>query len=138
MEINEASAIWETYKGRRPSDEQKNALKTLLSAQIIPNNVPRSLFREFATQTPQSAPRISRNETQINRDAKKQDNFRRLANYRTSQVLDALRKIGNLSNRSAYSWNESDVAAIFTAIEQELMATQARFTPNRRKEFRLS
>ena len=67
----------------------------------------------------------------------KGDAFKRLAERRTNAILDRIRVLGNLSNPYAYEYNEDDVRAIFSAIDQELRATRAKFQANRRREFRL-
>jgi hypothetical protein len=57
----------------------------------------------------------------------RRDKFVRLAETRTEKALDALRLIGNLSNRSNYDYTTADVAAIFDALESELRLHRERF-----------
>lgn len=64
--------------------------------------------------------------------SKARENFVRLAEKRTRRALKALRLIGNLSNRSNYSWDVGDVAQIFTALESEMKAARQRFSNERR------
>ena len=45
----------------------------------------------------------------------KRENFVRLAEGRTQLALDAIRKIGNLSNSRAYDYTDADVKAIIKA-----------------------
>jgi hypothetical protein len=59
------------------------------------------------------------------------DNFVRLAENRTRQAMKALRLIGNLSNKSNYSYSEQDVSKIFRVLEAELKYARRRFNENR-------
>jgi hypothetical protein len=51
----------------------------------------------------------------------------RLAEARTRKAIRDLRLIGNLSNRSNYSYGEEDVRKIFRALTEELRRAQRRF-----------
>ena len=53
--------------------------------------------------------------------------FVKLAEARTTRAIKQIQLIGNLSNRSNYSWNESDVKKIFSALESELRQSRKRF-----------
>jgi hypothetical protein len=53
--------------------------------------------------------------------------FVRLAERRTTSVLEKLRILGNCANRYAYEWTEADVMAIFGAIRDETDRAQLRF-----------
>jgi hypothetical protein len=73
--------------------------------------------------------------------SRKRENFVRLAEARVNRALREIRLIGNLSNRSAYTYNESDVRSIFKAIQRELDAAKGRFTGDNGsgdKDFRLA
>lgn len=67
----------------------------------------------------------------------RREKFNRLATYRTNAVLDKIRILGNLSNRSNYDCDESDVKKIFGAIEEQVRLLKARFMSKKRKEFKL-
>lgn len=54
--------------------------------------------------------------------------FVRLANARVGKAIDAVRIIGNLSNRSNYSYSESDIERIFRTLNNELKACKQRFS----------
>lgn len=58
----------------------------------------------------------------------KRDNFVRLAEARVNRALREIRLIGNLSNRSAYSYTDVDVREIFKALQKETETAKARFT----------
>ncbi len=56
------------------------------------------------------------------------EKFLRLANSRVTKAIQAIRIVGNLSNRSNYSYTEADVEKIFRALGTELKNCRARFT----------
>ncbi len=55
----------------------------------------------------------------INKEAKEQ-RFKRIASKRTEKVLDALRKLGNCSNRGIYGYSNEDVSKMFSAVDSEV------------------
>ncbi len=57
----------------------------------------------------------------------KSDAFKRLAENRTNEALDAIRKIGNLSNRNNYSFSPEQLTRIFTAIRAAIDTAERRF-----------
>lgn len=57
----------------------------------------------------------------------RKDRFVRLAERRTQRVLDSLRLIGNLANRSNYEYSDADVKKIFAAIELEVKIAREKF-----------
>ena len=74
---------------------------------------------------------------QIRTTSKRRDNFKRLAEKRTTAVLERLRILGNLSNRSAYDFSEDDVRKIFAAIDREVRLTKSKFESSMERKFRL-
>ena len=67
--------------------------------------------------------------------------FVRLAEARTNKILKGLDLLGNLSNKSNYSFTEEDVKKIFSAIEQKTKSVSAKFKssirPRSEDDFRL-
>lgn len=63
------------------------------------------------------------------------DRFKRLAIFRTNVVLEKLRILGNLSNKTNYDYSDEEINKIFYAIDSQLRNIKARFTGKRRKEF---
>ena len=57
----------------------------------------------------------------------KEDKFKRLAEQRVNAILDKLRLMGQLSNKSNYGYTEEQVEATFRAIQQELNSTRSKF-----------
>ncbi|BBT18432.1 hypothetical protein WP8S17C03_44810 [Metapseudomonas otitidis] len=58
----------------------------------------------------------------------KREKFVRLAEQRVNRAIKDISLIGNLSNRSAYSFTEDDVKKIFKALQKELDQAKSRFT----------
>lgn len=54
-------------------------------------------------------------------------NFVRLAEGRTQAALDAIRKLGNLSNRRAYEFTEADIRKISKALKEAVTDLERRF-----------
>ncbi len=70
----------------------------------------------------------------------KRDKFVSLAEARVNKALKDIQLIGNLSNKSAYEFNEADVRKIFLALQKALDISKGRFsrdTENASGEFRL-
>ena len=65
-------------------------------------------------------------ERQMPPRSEKHANFRRLAQARTESVLDALRKIANLSSPN-YEFEDAEVEKMFSAIEQGVEEARGRF-----------
>jgi len=69
-----------------------------------------------------------------NRD--KRATFVRLAEARVNKALNALRLIGNLSNRNNYEFDDSDANRIITALESELRYLRQQFIEKERAKNR--
>jgi len=67
----------------------------------------------------------------------KKERFRNLAEKRTNVVLQKLKVLGNCSNRSAYDYSDADITKIFSAIEQKIRTTKARFHIPKKQKFKL-
>lgn len=63
--------------------------------------------------------------------------FKRVATYRTKEVLDKLRLLGNLSNKANYDYTEEETIKIFSAIESQLRIVKAKFHFAKKAEFKL-
>ncbi len=68
----------------------------------------------------------------------KEHRFKRLAEQRVNVILDKLRLLGQLSNRRNYDYLDTEVEAIFRAIQKDLNDIKAKFKdgPERRRRFR--
>jgi len=55
------------------------------------------------------------------------EKFISLAEKRVTRAIKDLRLIGNLSNRSNYSYTEEDARKIMSALERELRSMKQRF-----------
>lgn len=65
------------------------------------------------------------------------DRFKRLAIRRTNAVLDKLRLLGNLSNKSSYDYTDEELNRIFAAVESQLKLTKSRFNKGEKRKFSL-
>jgi hypothetical protein len=63
--------------------------------------------------------------------------FIRIAERRTNRVLEALRILGNCSNRSAYEYDEQELDKIFREIDAQVKDTRALFRAGARRRFSL-
>lgn len=61
----------------------------------------------------------------ITRD--KRNKFVELVEARVNRAIKDIRLIGNLSNRSAYTYSDEDVKKVFRALQKELDSARARF-----------
>lgn len=62
------------------------------------------------------------------RSDEKRERFVRLAEQRVNRTIRELKLIGNLSNRSAYSFEDEDVKKIFQSLQKEMDAARERFS----------
>lgn len=66
-------------------------------------------------------------------DTRKREKFRELAESRTNKALDAIGRIGNLSNRSLYEWDEPEVRKVVKVLKDAVSEVEAKFTSPRGK-----
>jgi len=67
----------------------------------------------------------------------KEDNFNRLAPSRVNALLNRIRILGNLSNRSSYEYTEEQVDKMFATIRERLKLVENKFlvVVKRKEEF---
>jgi len=58
----------------------------------------------------------------------KRENFVRIAERRTNNAIKAIRIIGKLNNRAAYSYDDADVRKITKALSDEIEALKTRMS----------
>lgn len=63
----------------------------------------------------------------------KRDKFRRLAESRTNNALVAIGRIGNLSNRQLYEFEEMEIRKITKALKEAISEIEIRFASPRGK-----
>ena len=61
------------------------------------------------------------------RNSDKNIKFVKLAEGRTQAALNAIRKIGNLSNKRAYEYEDADVIKIVKALREAVSEVERRF-----------
>lgn len=66
-------------------------------------------------------------DSHMSADDKKHTKFRELAEKRTNKALEAVRLIGNLSNRQTYVYEEAEVRKITKALRDAVSEVEARF-----------
>ena len=74
----------------------------------------------------------------VNRENR--NRFVRLAENRVSRAINSIRLIGNLSNKSNYSYTDADVRAIISALQSEINNLKGQFNKKDSKssdQFRL-
>ena len=70
----------------------------------------------------------------------KHEKFRELAEKRTNNAIEAILRIGNLSNRQQYEFQEEEVAKILQALRDSVLEIEERFASPQargRSQFRL-
>ncbi len=68
----------------------------------------------------------------------RRERFKRLASTRTSEVLKKIKILSNCANRSAYDYNEDEIAKIFYAIDKAVKDSKSKFYfPNNKINFKL-
>ena len=70
----------------------------------------------------------------------KEENFKRLAEARTNKIINMIDLLGNLSNKSNYSYTKDQIDFIFESIEASLKESKAKFydeSNQKKKKFRL-
>ncbi len=65
--------------------------------------------------------------TQPKAGASKREKFRTLAENRTNKALEAISRIGNLSNRQIYEFEEAEVRKIVRALKDAVNEVENRF-----------
>lgn len=67
----------------------------------------------------------------------KRERFKRLAVYRTKEILKRLKVLGNCANRSAYKYTEEEINKIFSEIEKKTREVKSKFHFFGKEEFKL-
>jgi hypothetical protein len=57
----------------------------------------------------------------------KHERFRALAESRTNKAIEAISRIGNLSNRQIYDFDELEVRKILRALREAVTSVESRF-----------
>ena len=67
-------------------------------------------------------------EQRVSAEDRKHAKFRELAEKRTNKALEAIRLIGNLSNRQTYVYDEAEVRKIVKALRDAVSDVEGRFS----------
>jgi hypothetical protein len=68
-------------------------------------------------------------ENSVKEDNEKRAKFVRLAEGRVQSALSSIRKIGNLSNRRSYQFDETDIRKIIKALKDAVGELERKFDP---------
>lgn len=60
-------------------------------------------------------------------ESEKRAKFRELAEARTNKAIEAIARIGNLSNRQIYEFDEAEVKKIIKALREAVSAVESKF-----------
>lgn len=63
----------------------------------------------------------------------KHSKFRELAQSRTNRALEAIARIGNLSNKHLYEWDELEIRKVIKALRSAVSDVETRFTSPKEK-----
>lgn len=64
----------------------------------------------------------------------KAEKFIRLEEYRINKAIDAIGRLENLANKSAYEYTPEQVEAMFVVLESKVAEVKAKFTVTKNKE----
>lgn len=64
----------------------------------------------------------------------KQENFKRIADNRTSRIVDLISKLHNLTNSSFYEYTDEQIDDMFKIIQKELDKQKNIFLSERKKD----
>lgn len=64
---------------------------------------------------------------------KKRENFQRLSELRTNNILKALRVLGNCANKNAYEYTKQEIKKMFNAISEAIKETKLKFKKSPKK-----
>lgn len=67
----------------------------------------------------------------------KHENFKRLAEKRTNNILKYLRLLGNLSNTHNYEYSKEEITKIFSVIDNEMKRIKNLFKKPNGEKFKL-
>lgn len=63
------------------------------------------------------------------RNIAKSEKFKILSEHRVNLILDKIRILGNLANRSNYEYSQEEVTRMFRVVEKALKETRDKFSP---------
>jgi hypothetical protein len=69
----------------------------------------------------------------VGNSKEKHEKFRALAESRTNKAIEAILRIGNLSNRQIYDFEQSEVRKVIRALKDAVSLVESRFESPRGK-----
>jgi hypothetical protein len=64
---------------------------------------------------------------QMSKALDKRAKFKKLAEGRTNRAIEAILRIGNLSNRQIYQWEDAEVKKVIRALREAVTSVENRF-----------
>lgn len=71
--------------------------------------------------------------TQNQESETKAEKFIRLGEYRVNKIMEAIKRLEHLSNRSSYEYTTDQVEAMFSILETRLSEVKAGFTEKKKE-----
>ena len=125
------------YAHRKIAEEIQNSSKLKIEIDKIKN----LLYGESLNKSQENKNKINFEKKLENMNKQNQNNkrerFKRLATYRTNEILKRLKVLGNCANRSAYEYSEEEISKIFSELERRIKEVKAKFHFSKEKEFKL-
>ncbi|MBJ7437599.1 MAG: hypothetical protein JHD35_01055 [Sphingopyxis sp.] len=69
----------------------------------------------------------------IQEELSKRGKFRELAEARTNRAIEAIARLGNLSNKQLYEWEDTEVKKIVKALRDSVTDVEQRFASPKTK-----
>lgn len=66
-------------------------------------------------------------------ESSKREKFRELAEARTNRAMEAIARLGNLSNKQLYEWEEAEIKKIMKALRDSVSDVEQRFASPKMK-----
>ena len=66
--------------------------------------------------------------------SRKRAKFREIAEARTNRAIEAIARLGNLSNKQLYEWEEAEVKKIMRALRDSVSEVEQRFASPKSKK----
>lgn len=73
-------------------------------------------------------------ENEEKRNIAKSEKFKILSEHRVNLILDKIRILGNLANRSNYEYSQEEVTRMFRVVEKALKETRDKFNPKGKRD----
>lgn len=73
----------------------------------------------------------------VEKNESPRERFKRLATFRTNEILKRLKILGNCANKQIYDYSEKDIELIFSVIERKVKEIKSKFHFSKEEKFKL-